>query len=358
MKVSIIFLSYNHAGFVGDALRSALSQDYPEYELIVHDDGSTDGTRQIIESILAKEVPRHVRVVIAGDGINHGLIEAFNRAMSASTGEILIHFSGDDISYSHRLSRSVEVFKKQPDVMLVVSEAHRIDNNRNFLTYTNYAPKDEMYSYVTEPKHIYAHSPILGAAAAYRACVIKNFNPIIPGFCHAEDNVYWVRALLLGKIYYIADSLLCYRLHLDNISENEWKWRLGITDSLKASHLEFVRKHSLNFLQWEIDIKHARQKGYIDESRFAQALKTAKLDAMRWALIFNALSVEPWSAWFPLALESIKCGGLREFTNKLKLRLSERRRLRYWNTHAKYMAGRLTSSIGPFLTFPFIEWIL
>ncbi len=343
MKVSVIFLSYNHAGFVGDALRSALSQDFAEYELIIHDDGSTDGTQQIIESILAQEVPRHVRVVIAGDGKNHGLVEAFNRAMSASTGEILIHFSGDDISYVDRLSRTMEVFYSHPDVMLVTSEAQRIDDKGNFINHPVYAAEDKIYSYASDPGHIYANSPILGATAAYRACVIKNFNPITPGFCHAEDNVYWVRALLLGKVYYIRDFLLAYRLHGENFSENERKWRHATTESLQAAHLEFVRKHSLNFLQWEIDIVHAHRNGLIDKSKATQALKTAKRDAMRWALIFNALSVEPWSAWFPLALESIKCGGLKEFTNKLKLRLSQRRRLRYWNRHEKWITGRLTS---------------
>ena len=343
MKVSIIFLSYNHAAFVGDALRSALSQDYPEYELIVHDDGSTDGTRQIVESILAQEVPRHVRVVIAGDGNNHGLIEAFNRAMRASTGEILIHFSGDDISYPHRLSRTMEVFHAHPDVMLVTSEAQRIDGKGNLLNHPVSAPQEKIYSYASDPEHIYANSPILGAAAAYRASVIKNFNPITSGFCHAEDNVYWVRALLLGKIFCIRDSLLAYRLHGENFTENEWKWRNGTIDSLQAAHIEFVRKHSLNFLQWEIDIAHAYRNGLIDKSRATQALKTAKRDAMRCSLLVSSLKVEPWSTWFWLALESIKCGGYKEFISKLKLRLSKRRRLRYWNTHAKWMTGRLTS---------------
>ena len=340
MKASVIFLSYNHASFVGDALRSALNQDYPEYELIVHDDGSVDGTRQIIESILASEVPPHVRVVLAGDGKNHGLVEAFNRATRVSTGEILLHISGDDISYPCRLKRTAEVFKKHPDVMLVVSETQRIDENGNNLKHPRCIKADEIFSYDKKPSYIYAKSPILGAAAAYRARIAKDFDPIKPDFCHAEDNVYWVRALILGKIYYIAEPLLSYRLHTNNFTENQWKWRNGITDSLKDAHLQFAKKHAKNFLQWELDIRHALRNDFINKSKAAQILKTAKLDAMRWALLVSSLKVEPWGEWFRLALESLKFGGVKVTISKLKLRLSNRRRLRYWNRHEKSMIGQ------------------
>jgi glycosyltransferase involved in cell wall biosynthesis len=335
MKVSIAFLSYNHVAFVGAALRSALNQNYPEYELIIHDDGSNDGTLQVIEDILAKEVPAHIRIIMAGDGKNHGLIESFNRAMTASTGEIIMHISGDDISCQNRLSRAVEIFKKFPDVMLVVSEAHRIDDSGNFVAYSCHATEDSFYSYDKKPSHIYAKAPILGAAASYRACVIKDFPLITAGHCHAEDNVYWVRALLKGRIYNIAEPLLCYRFHENNFSENGWKWATGLSDNLKASHLEFVRKHGLNFLQWEIDILHAKQRGFINEAKAAVVLRTARADALRWSLLFKSLNVKPWSEWLHLGLESIKIGGIKVAIGMLKLRLSPRRRSRYWSRHLK-----------------------
>lgn len=333
MKASINFLSYNHAAFVGAALRSALTQDYPEYELIVHDDGSTDGTAEIIENILATEVPAHVHVVIAGNGKNHGIVESFNRTMRLATGEVIMHISGDDIAYPSRLSKSVEIFNRYPDVMLVVSEVQRIDKKGNILTHPSYAPEDKFYSYAKRPRHIYAKSLILGAAAAYRSEVVKNFDPITTGFCHAEDNIYWVRALLLGRIYYIAEPLTQYRLHDDNASENGWKWRNGMSEEFKVAHLEFIRKHSLNVLQWEIDIRHALQKSFIDESKAAQALKTAKLDALRWALLFTSLNVQPWKVWFRLALENLKWGGIKVTLSMFKLRLTSWRRRRYWHLH-------------------------
>jgi glycosyltransferase involved in cell wall biosynthesis len=336
MKVSINFLSYNHASFVGAALRSALAQDYPEYELIVHDDGSTDGTAEIIENILATEVPAHVHVIIAGDGKNHGMVESFNRTLKVATGEVIMHIAGDDISHPNRLAKSVEVFQKHPDVMLVVSEVQRIDKKGNLLTHPNYESEDKFYSYTEKPRHIYAKAFILGAAAAYRSRLVKEFEPIKRGFCHAEDNIYWVRALLLGRIYYIAEPLLYYRLHENNVSENGWKWMNGVSSDLKIAHLEFARKHSLNILQWEIDIRHALQKGFIDELKAAQSLKTAKLDAMRWALLVASLNVASWSVWFRLASENIKWGGIKVTTSMFKLRISERYRRRYWSRHIEW----------------------
>lgn len=337
MKVSIIFLSYNHELFVAEALRSALQQDYPKYELVVHDDGSTDGTLPIIKEILKNETPSNVEVIFASDGKNHGMVESFNRATAAASGDIIMHISGDDRAFLHRLRRHVEVYQSNLSVMLVLSEVRRIDERGEDIPYKKFSTHDGLFSYAQNKKNIHAGSYILGASASYRAEVFKKFGKILPGGSHSEDNTYWVRALLLGQIYFIAESLLFYRLHTNNESENPWKWRLGLSEKLKLEHLSFAKKHSQNFSQWSIDIAHAKKNGYVSELDAKIILRTARLNALNWEVLYHSLNVSPWGQWWDSARGLILLGEVKMFIRRLKFRFSATRRDRYWMAYEKWM---------------------
>lgn len=100
MTISIIIPAYNARTTICDALDSALSQTLPADEIIVIDDGSTDGMREVVEQKYGAKV-----TVIRQD--NAGVAEARNRGVEVSTGDFLQFLDADDMLHPHKLMRSL-----------------------------------------------------------------------------------------------------------------------------------------------------------------------------------------------------------------------------------------------------------
>ncbi len=91
--VSVFMPTFNHAPFIDDSIRSAVEQDYPNLEVVVGDDGSTDGTREKVDD-WARRYPGRV---VACEGGRLGLVANHNRVLRACRGKYLAHTSGDDL---------------------------------------------------------------------------------------------------------------------------------------------------------------------------------------------------------------------------------------------------------------------
>ena len=94
--VSIMVITYNHVDFIGAALDSALAQTYPNIEIIVGDDGSTDGTAEIVDSY-AERFPQRIRAMPrkVNTGVT-GINENSSRVLRACRGKYLCVLEGDD----------------------------------------------------------------------------------------------------------------------------------------------------------------------------------------------------------------------------------------------------------------------
>jgi glycosyltransferase involved in cell wall biosynthesis len=106
--VSILINNYNYGQFLGEAIRSALSQSYLNREIIVVDDGSTDDSLQIAQSF-----GDEVRLIAKQNG---GQASAFNAGFAASRGGIICLLDADDVWLPGKVERIVEVFRQNPDI--------------------------------------------------------------------------------------------------------------------------------------------------------------------------------------------------------------------------------------------------
>jgi glycosyltransferase involved in cell wall biosynthesis len=102
MKLSIIITNYNYAKFVGAAIDSALAVDWPDKEVIVADDGSTDDSREVIVGYGSKIVP-----ILLSNG---GLTSACNAGFDRSTGDIIIFLDSDDILFPSAARTAIEAW--------------------------------------------------------------------------------------------------------------------------------------------------------------------------------------------------------------------------------------------------------
>ena len=101
--VSVVINNYNYGRFVGEAIRSALSQDYAAVEVIVVDDGSTDNSRAVIE-----EYGKEITTVFKA---NEGQSSAFNAGFARSSGDIVCLLDADDLFLPNKVERVVSAYK-------------------------------------------------------------------------------------------------------------------------------------------------------------------------------------------------------------------------------------------------------
>lgn len=104
-KVSVICLCHNHADFVNESINSVLEQTYPNVELIVVDDGSTDNSKGSINKVLDKEI----QFIDIKKSI--GNCNAFNKGFEASTGDFIIDLAADDLLLPNRIEEGLKTFE-------------------------------------------------------------------------------------------------------------------------------------------------------------------------------------------------------------------------------------------------------
>jgi glycosyltransferase involved in cell wall biosynthesis len=111
-RVSVVMTAHNEAPLIGEAVASILAQTFTDFELIVVDDGSTDGTADVVERF---GDPR-VRVVRQA---NTGQPRAMNRGIREARGDLVARHDADDLSLPERFGRQVAFLDAHPDVALV-----------------------------------------------------------------------------------------------------------------------------------------------------------------------------------------------------------------------------------------------
>lgn len=104
-KVSVVILSYNHREFIGEAIDSVLAQRGVDLQVVVADDGSGDGTQEIVVAY-AERFPAVVVPVLSP--VNTGIADNFNRGIAAATGELLAWLGGDDVMLPGKLAAQAE----------------------------------------------------------------------------------------------------------------------------------------------------------------------------------------------------------------------------------------------------------
>ena len=134
MRISIVTPSLNQCGFISEMLASLESQDYPDWEHVVFDAGSTDGSVQVWREWEGKlrnesegvtsECGMRVRVSVEPD---RGQSDAINKGMRVASGEIVGWLNADDVFLPSALAKVAEAFEKNPDAVVVYGVGAKTD---------------------------------------------------------------------------------------------------------------------------------------------------------------------------------------------------------------------------------------
>lgn len=123
-KVSVCLPTYNYAAFVGRAIESVLAQTYEDFELLVYDDASTDGTKAVVERYLGDE-----RVRFVGHDHNQGLFANFNLSAQAARGRFVKYLCADDWLDGRFLEDTVPLLECDPALVLATTANWLVDTD-------------------------------------------------------------------------------------------------------------------------------------------------------------------------------------------------------------------------------------
>src|SRR5581483_8692786 len=140
-RVSVLVPLYNHAGEVVDALRSAAFSDYDDLEIVVLDDGSTDGSEQVVRAFF-EEHP-YVPARLLRHEVNRGLGRTRNDLLRAARGELAFLLDADNEVYPPAISRLVAALDADPEAVFAyaMSERHAAGESLGLLTHLPWEPE-------------------------------------------------------------------------------------------------------------------------------------------------------------------------------------------------------------------------
>lgn len=223
-RVTAIIITYNHEDFIDEAIESMLRQEYPNLEIIVVDDGSTDATHQ-----KALKYEKHkVRVHTKRNG---GPSSALNLGCQLATGDILTIQSGDDVSLHGRIRAQVDHLRRaQADIVWTAPKL--IDNAgaalRSSLLPFFFKERDMSTPEAVFDELFYRDNFICAPAVAMMRASWLKIGSFHEGLFQLQDFDYWLRAAALRLTFRVdAEPCVEYRLHGSNLSHPANQTRTG-----------------------------------------------------------------------------------------------------------------------------------
>jgi glycosyltransferase involved in cell wall biosynthesis len=206
--VSIGVPVYNGERYLAQTLESLLGQTFTDFELLICDNASTDGTAEVARGYAARD--RRVRY--ARSDRNLGLARNFNRAFELSTGEYFRWFAGDDLAAPQSLQRCVEVLDREPAVVLAYPKTRLIDAHGQVIKDYD----DGLHLQSTSPSGRFRELlHRLGLCNAFyglmRAAVVRRTGLL--GSYSGSDVVFQAELVLHGTFWEIPDVLFFRRMH-------------------------------------------------------------------------------------------------------------------------------------------------
>jgi glycosyltransferase involved in cell wall biosynthesis len=216
-SISTIITTYNRAGLLAQAIQSVLAQTYPDFELIVVDDGSTDNTRNVVESI----ADARIRYIWQE---NQERAVARNTGLASSRGQYITFLDSDDRFLPDKLQAQVSMLELHPDIGMVMggwedvdAEGAHIRTVRGWDGQTSMGAQNWLFDCPT----------VIGANLIRREWLIRvgGFNPEqVPG----EDTDLWIRLHLAGcPMMWDHQLVMQRRIHAGNTISDLERMRKG-----------------------------------------------------------------------------------------------------------------------------------
>lgn len=291
-RVSIVMTTYNHVRFIRQAVESCLAQTMADFELIVVNDGSKDGTEAILRSF---DDPRLTVITQA----NQGPSAAFNTGVLAARGDYVALMSGDDLCEPTRLERQWEASRAHPQAVLF-SHVVLIDEDGVPMpppTWLQEIFNLPALSQTAIALRLVAHGNLFPAPTAFvsRALLLEA-GLMNPSLFQLQDFDLWLRLLPRAEFRILPAPLVRYRYHPTNLSRPSHATHVATQNELELVYADFFRSLSLEAFQRLFDVPVIEQeigaRPYLDLeiATFLRVFQRPLFDRLSVSFLFSALS--------------------------------------------------------------------
>ncbi|MBN1759673.1 MAG: glycosyltransferase [Chitinispirillaceae bacterium] len=198
--ISVIMAVHNEERHLDAAIRSVLSQTEPNFEFIIIDDHSTDGSTAILEKC---DDPR---ITVIHNDENIGLTVSLIKGLECAKGEYIARMDADDQSLPHRFETQLRFLKSHPDHAMVGSSYYRIDDGGKIVGIVPVLTDSTALREGLQQQNWFCHG-----SALIRRHVLEQVNGYNPLYRYAQDYDLWLR--------------IAERYHMANIGEPLYSWR-------------------------------------------------------------------------------------------------------------------------------------
>ena len=212
--ISVILPVYNAEAYVREAVESILAQTFTDFECIIINDGSTDGSGAILRELAACDA----RIVLVEQS-NEGLVSALNKGLKMACADLIARMDADDVSMPERFALQHAGMMKEPELAVLGSFIRVMDKAGNIIRLSEYplTPKETA-------RHVEKSCPVAHPAVMMRRDAVLKIGGYRKAFCPAEDYDLWLRMSDLGQaIANLPQPLLNYREHGSNVSAVHWQ---------------------------------------------------------------------------------------------------------------------------------------
>jgi len=212
--VSVVIPTYNRATILKETIKSVLSQTYRNFEVIIADDGSTDNTKEIVQSF------KDNRISYIWQENSGTPAAARNTAIKNAKGEFIAFLDSDDLWFPKKLEKQIEEFNKNSGILGVATNGIVIPMKPTIKILSLKNNKTVHY------RELLANTsnPIINSSVLIRKCVVDAIGlldeePLLKAI---EDYDYWLRILKYKdkSILILKDVLIKYRAHESNLTIN------------------------------------------------------------------------------------------------------------------------------------------
>lgn len=237
--VSVLVPAFNRVSYIRETVESVLLQDYPYIELLVVDDGSTDGTYEVL---LKYEQEGKLNLLTHPGRANRGQSAALNLGIEHASGEFITILDSDDIFLPGKLTAQVDYLEGHPEAGLVYGMGEAVDENRCWL----YDIHTTDHTEPNDPNAIlldcYFSLPV---NSMVRRSVYDQVGTFEEGFRAAQDHDMLIRIAEKTRFAFIPLKVFQYRRHGDSISSKgqRKRWENGF-EILRRAQARYSYKKS------------------------------------------------------------------------------------------------------------------
>lgn len=213
IKVTVLMPAWNAEKYIGEAIQSVLAQTFINFELLIINDGSTDGTVEEIKQF----IDRRIKLI----NMDHrGIAVALNKGLREAKGIYIARFDADDICLSERLEKQVHFLDNNPRYILTGCDAEYISENGEHLFDFSWP------AYTSEEiiSQLYFSCPFIHSSVLYRKETVLNAGGYPETAYNFEDHLLWRQLINQGQYWNIPEKLIKIRFNPGSTTMDE-KWR-------------------------------------------------------------------------------------------------------------------------------------